>query len=271
MWLSLVFLSLFLSLFLPSSPLSLLLSSFLLFFFSTTSAYRVKFFDISSTQAPPPRRRPPEEEENENEDRREDEQSDSSLEEELEREREEEEQLMDRSAWIPEEKQFYSGRMIFHLSSDSQAIVIKPLPASERHDVKVFGMEEFVAGVSGKNVAFNTLEALEETSPRKDRKKKKKNHNEIGGGIRIKPSISLTADGQTKTKTKRKNISWTILAWIALPIKNTGRMHALLGGKNGEAHIVVADDAQTLGKSKERLQRDRLKIDDRSKMDRQID
>ncbi|PHJ25959.1 concanavalin a-like lectin glucanase family protein [Cystoisospora suis] len=207
-------------------------------------AYRVKFFDVSSTQAPPPA--PSRQEEDEGNSPKEDEQSDSSLEEELEREREEEELLMDRSTWLPQEKQFYSGRLIFHLSSDSRAILIKPLPASDLHNIKVFGMDEFVPGVSGNNVAFNTLQALDQSSPRSaTKKKKKKKHNEIGGGIRVKPSISLTGD-ETQRR-KKKEVSWTILAWISLPIKKTGRMHALVGGKNGEAHIVVADDAETLG------------------------
>lgn len=201
----------------------------------------MKFFDISSTQAPPPPRPRgggPEEDQNEDGEEAEDD-SDSALEEELERERQEEEYVMDRSTWKPTEKQFYHGKLVFQISSDSRSIVIKPLPAAEKHDVKVFGMENFVPGVSGSSVAFDTIDIAEDASARKRRKKKKHHDNsEIGGGVRVRPSVL----GGGKTAPL-----WTIVAWILLPIKNTGRLHALVGGKNGEAHVVVGDDAETLG------------------------
>ncbi|ESS31148.1 concanavalin A-like lectin/glucanase family protein, partial [Toxoplasma gondii VEG] len=126
----------------------------------------------------------------------------------------------------PDERRSYEGHMCLQVCSDGANVVLRPSAAAETHEIRVFHIDGFAKGVSGKPVAFDCVKSLAVQRQRRQA--------ESGGGIRVHPAVSC----------KR---AWTIIGWIQTPIPVTGMMHALVGGKDGEVPVVVDRDCETLG------------------------
>ncbi|CBZ54727.1 conserved hypothetical protein [Neospora caninum Liverpool] len=128
----------------------------------------------------------------------------------------------------PDDGRAYKGYMSFQICSDGESVVLLPQVAAQKHDIRVFHIDEFAVGVSGQHVAFDCVRSLALERQRRQ--------VESGGGIRIHPAVSC----------KR---AWTIVGWIQTPIENTGMFHALVGGKDGDAHVAVDRDGETLART----------------------